>query len=91
MGNGTKWSEMSAACKVILSLRIFISILVVIMATLQLTGTWDHALNYAIPLVGAVLFLQSVMEWKTNRIAAITGLVCAVFVWVCTVAVWLSL
>lgn len=90
MGNRKKWSEMSAACKVILSLRIFISILVVIMATLQLTGTWDHALNYAVPLLGVVLFLQSVMEWKTNRIAAITGLVCAVFVWACTIAVWLG-
>lgn len=90
MGNRKKWSEMTAASKVILLLRIIISILVVIMATLQLTGTWDHALNYAIPLVGVVLFLQSIMEWKTNRIAAITGLVCAAFVWACTVAVWLS-
>ena len=66
MGNRKKWSEMTAASKVILLLRIIISILVVIMATLQLTGTWDHALNYAIPLVGVVLFLQSIMEWKTN-------------------------
>ena len=90
MENRKRWSEMSAASKVILSLRIFISVLVVVMATLQLTGTWDHALNYAIPLVGVVLFLQSVMEWKTNRIAAITGFVCAVFVWACTIAVWLS-
>lgn len=90
MVNKMKWSEMSVACKVNVSLRIFISVLVVVMATLQLTGTWNHALNYAFPLLGVVLFLQSLMEWKTHRVAAITGFVCAAFVWACTIAVWLG-
>ena len=66
-----KWRDLSQVDKFMLSVRIVASILVVIFATLQLLGVWDKAINLAAPLMGTVLLIQSVQEWKKQRGVAI--------------------
>ncbi len=75
----TKWNEKSTADKVLLILRIIVSIAVLIGAALQLMGVWDRALNIAVPLLSALLLIQSIQEQKENKKAsAIIGYVCFV-------------
>lgn len=84
----TKWNEKSTADKVMLIARIIASIGVVAFALLQLFGIWDKAINLAAPLIGVVLLLQSIQEWKSKRGVAIFGLCAAVFIFVCAIVVW---
>ena len=73
----TKWNEKSTADKTMLVLRIIVSIAVLIGAVLQITGVWDRALNIAVPLLSALILIQSIQEQKENRKAlAIIGYVC---------------
>ena len=73
----SKWNEKSTADKIMLILRIVISIVVLIGAVLQITGVWDKALNVAIPLLSVLILIQSIQEQKENRKAsAIIGYVC---------------
>ena len=73
----TKWNEKSTSDKVLLVLRIIVSIAVLIGAVLQLTGVWNRALNIAVPLLSALILIQSIQEQKENRKAsAIIGYVC---------------
>ena len=73
----TKWNEKSTADKVMLVLRVVISIVVLIGAVLQITGVWDKALNVAIPLLSVLILIQSVQEHKEQKKAsAIIGYVC---------------
>ena len=73
----TKWNEKSTADKVLLLLRIIVSIAVLIGAALQLMGVWDRALNIAVPLLSALILIQSIQEQKENKKAsAIIGYVC---------------
>ena len=75
----TKWNEKSTADKVMLVLRVVISIVVLIGAVLQITGIWDKALNVAIPLLSVLILIQSVQEHKEQKKAsAIVGYVCFV-------------
>jgi len=75
----TKWNEKSTADKVFLVLRIIVSIAVLIGAALQLLGVWDRALNIAVPLLSALILIQSIQEQKENKKAsAIIGYVCFV-------------
>lgn len=83
-----KWTEMPAADKFMLIVRIVASILVVVFAALQLFGVWDKAINLAAPLMGIVLLLQSVQEWKKQRGVAIFGLCAALFIFGCAIVVW---
>ena len=71
-----KWNEKSTSDKVLLVLRIFVSIAVLIGAVLQLTGVWNRALNIAVPLLSALILIQSIQEQKENKKAlAITTLI----------------
>lgn len=73
----TKWNEKSTSDKVLLVLRIIVSIAVLIGAALQLTGVWKRSLNIAVPLLSALILIQSIQEQKENRKAsAIIGYVC---------------
>ena len=83
-----KWTEMPAADKFMLIVRIVASILVVAFAALQLLGVWDKAINLAAPLMGIVLLIQSVQEWKKQRGVAIFGLCAALFIFGCAIVVW---
>ena len=75
----TKWNEKSTADKVMLVLRVVISVVVLIGAVLQITGVWDKALNVAIPLLSVLILIQSIQEHKEQKKAsAIVGYVCFV-------------
>ena len=75
----TKWNEKSNADKIMLVLRIVISIVVLIGAVLQITSVWDKALNVAIPLLSVLILIQSIQEHKEQKKAsAIVGYVCFV-------------
>ena len=75
----SKWNEKSTADKIMLILRIVISVVVLIGAVLQITGVWDKALNVAIPLLSVLILIQSVQEHKEQKkSSAIVGYVCFV-------------
>ena len=83
-----KLSDISVSSKIMLIVRIIASICVVVFATLQLFGVWDKAINLAAPLMGIVLLIQSVQEWKQQRGVAIFGLCAALFIFGCAIVVW---
>ncbi len=83
-----KSSEISVLSKIMLIVRIIASICVVAFAALQLFGVWDKAINLAAPLMGIVLLIQSVQEWKQQRGVAIFGLCAALFIFGCAIVVW---
>ena len=83
-----KWNERPRADKYMLIVRVVASFLVVVFAALQLLGVWDKAINVATPLMGIVLLLQSVQEWKKQRGVAIFALCAALFIFGCGIVVW---
>ena len=83
-----QWRALSQADKYMLVVRVAVSILVVLFAALQLLGVWDKVINVATPLMGIVLLLQSVQEWKKQRGVAIFGLCAVLFIFVCAIVVW---
>lgn len=83
-----KWRELPPADKFMLVIRLVASLLVILFAGLQLLSVWDKAINLAVPLMGIVLLIQSVQEWKKQRGVAIFGLCAALFIFGCAIAVW---
>ena len=74
-----KWNEKSTTDKILLVLRITVSIAVLIGATLQIMGVWNKALNVAIPLLSVLILIQSIQEHKEQKkTSAIVGYVCFV-------------
>ena len=75
----TKLNEKSTADKIMLVLRVVISLVVLVAAVLQITGVWNKALNIAVPLLSTLILIQSIQEQKENKkISAVIGYVCFV-------------
>ena len=72
----TKWNEKSTADKIMLVLRVVISLVVLVAAVLQITGVWDKALNVAIPLLSVLILIQSIQEHKENKKASAIIVTC---------------
>lgn len=84
-----KWNERTVSDKLLLVVRIIISICVIIFVLLSSSGIWKEASNLTVPLLGVVNVLQSVQEWKEHRKTAIFGFIVAGFCFIVTLAVFL--
>ena len=74
--------------KIMFVIRIVLSVLVLFLALLQISGAVDQAVDYAVPLLGVYLFILSVQEWKQNRGSAILSICLALFIFIVTFIVW---
>lgn len=59
-------------------LRAVLSVLVAVFAFLQLIGVWKNAVFVFEPMLGVVLLLQAIQEWKRNRSLSIVSLCASV-------------
>lgn len=83
-----RWNKLSAVQKTLLLFRLTLSFAIIILAVLQLSGIRENLLNVAVPLLGAVSFIRSIEEFKTNRFAAIIDFCIAVFILICSYVVF---
>ena len=84
----TAWAQKTKRDKILFALRTAASTGAFVCALLRLCGGWEQALNAAMPLLGTALLLQSVQEWRNDRLAAIFGLCVALFIFVCCAVIW---
>jgi len=83
-----KWNKLSSSDKGMLLARIVISAAIIVLASLQLWGIRENAIHLNAPLMGVVLLLQSIQDWKQHRAAAGFSLCAAAFVFACAMVVW---
>ncbi len=79
----------NTADKFMLILKIAASVAVIILSLLHLLKICESTLDYAIPLMGIITFIEAIQMWKTHKLAAVINLCTAAFVFICTLLVWL--
>ena len=85
------WKTKTKNEKILFISRLITTIIVIVFALLQLLKIWDKAIYVSAPLMGVVLLIQSVQEWKTNRSVAIVSLICSLFIFICAIVAFSSL
>lgn len=83
----TNWKKRTPTDKVLTGIVVVNSVLVIILALLQLFGVWKDAAFAYLPLLCVNTLATAASNWKTNRTAAVVNLVCAGIMLVCIVAV----
>ncbi|MBE5887153.1 MAG: DUF3953 domain-containing protein [Lachnospiraceae bacterium] len=84
----SKWMEMSTINKVVLVVRIVLSIVIIVLALLQIWGVMKSAINYTMPLLGVYFVILSIQEWKTQRGYALFSIGVALFIFIVAFVVW---
>lgn len=85
------WKQKSKNEKFLFITRLIASIIVIVFALLQLLKIWDKAIYVSAPLMGVIMLIQSIQEYKTNRSVAIVSLLCSIFIFICSIVAFYSL
>lgn len=64
------------------------SVLIIILATLQLTQVWENAIYAYMPLIGIVNLCHACLHWEKNRKLAYFSAGTAAFIFICALLVW---
>lgn len=49
---------------------------------MQIFNVWDKAINVFEPLLGVLMLIQAIENWKTNRLTAYLSLFVAIFMFI---------
>lgn len=85
----SKWKDVPLMHKIVSIISIFISLLVVILAILQIFGVWKDAINVYMPLMGVVNLCQAYLQWNTSRKIAYFSIGTATFIFICSIIYFL--
>ena len=76
------WCEMQLYEKIAFILGSICSVSVIVLASLQLLGIWDKAIDIFEPLLGVLMVTQGVLQWRKNKKVAIFSFCVAVFIFI---------
>ena len=85
----TAWKERSLTNRIVTVVSILSSLAVIVLAILQMTGTWELAINLCVPMMGTTMLCQACLQWKASKAVAYANLGAAIIAFLCTAAVLL--
>ncbi|WP_160673653.1 hypothetical protein [Clostridium sp. C8-1-8] len=74
------WSQKQTSGKVLSVLGIICSISIIILVCMQILGIWKTAINVFEPLLGLLILIQAIQNWKENKVIAIFKLCFVIFI-----------
>lgn len=74
------WSQKQTDEKVLSVISSICSISIIILACMQILGVWKTAINVFEPLLGVLMLIQAIQNWKKNKVVAIVSLCAAILI-----------
>ena len=78
----TKWRNRTFWEKGITVFACVISIAIIILAIMQMTGIWKNAINIFEPLLGVLMLINAINIYKHNKLTALFNLGVAIFIFI---------
>lgn len=76
------WNQKTLPFKILTVIGIIISIIVIILAMMQMLNIWDKAINVFEPLLGILMLIQAIENWESNKSTAYFSLFVAIFIFI---------
>lgn len=74
------WSQKQTNDKVLSVISMICSISIIILACMQILGVWKTAINVFEPLLGVLMLIQAIQNWKKNKDVAKVSLFAAILI-----------
>lgn len=71
--------------KVLFVISNICSISIIILVCMQISGAWKTATNVFEPLLGVLMLIQTIQNWKKNKKVAIISLCAAILLFVSSI------
>lgn len=84
------WNQKQTHEKVITVMGIACSISIIILAFMQVLGIWQNAINVFEPLLGVLMVIQTIQNWKKNKAVAMISLCAAILIFGISIFIFLE-
>ena len=74
------WNKKTIPFKILTIFGLIISVTIIALALMQIFNIWDNAINVFEPLLGVLMIIQAIENWKINRATAYFSLFVAIFI-----------
>ena len=81
------WNEKTIPFKILTIFGLIISVTIIVLALMQIFNIWDKAINVFEPLLGILMLIQAIENWKTNRATAYFSLFIAIFIFLIAIII----
>lgn len=81
------WNKKTTSSKILTILGLIISITIIVLALMQIFNICSKAINVFEPLLGVLMLIQAIENWKTNRSAAYFSLFVAIFMFIVSIII----
>ena len=81
------WNKKTIPFKILTILGLIISVTIIVLALMQIFNIWDKAINVFEPLLGVLMIIQTIENWKTNRLIAYFSLFVAIFIFLVAIII----
>ena len=80
-----KWVFMTEAERCLFVVQIITSAGIVISSLLQVLAIWPYGNYVSVPLMGVMMIINAIQNWKYHRIASVVCILSAAFCFACAV------
>ena len=81
------WDKKTMPFKILTIFGLIISITIIVLSLMQIFNIWDKAINVFEPLLGVLMIIQAIENWKTNRATAYFSLFVAIFMFLVAIII----
>ncbi|MGM9877889.1 MAG: hypothetical protein ACI33S_04485 [Bacilli bacterium] len=81
------WNKKTILFKILTIFGLIISVTIIVLALMQIFNIWDKAINIFEPLLGVLMIIQAIENWKTNRSTAYFSLFGTIFMFIVAIII----
>lgn len=83
-----RWSQKQTDEKVLYVISSICSISIIILVCMQILGVWKTAANVFEPLMGVLMLIQTIQNWKRNKAVAAISLCAAILIFLFSIFIF---
>lgn len=81
------WNKKTVPFKILTIVGLIISVTIIVLAFIQIFNVWDKAFNVFEPLLGVLMIIQAIENWKANKSIAYFSLFVAIFIFIVAIII----
>ena len=82
-------SQKNTGEKVLSVISAICSITIIILACMQIFRVWENAINVLEPILGILILIQAIQNWKKNKVVAILNLCVSIFIFLVCIFIFI--
>lgn len=81
------WNKKTVPFKILTIVGLIISVTIIVLSFIQIFNVWDKAINVFEPLLGVLMIIQAIENWKANKSIAYFSLFVAIFIFIVAIII----